>query len=105
MGLLASIVFVGFLLVAVFPSQSWLNQRREVAARSAEVRDLEAEQRTLERRISTLKTDAEVERLAREQYGLVRPGEEAYAMLPPPAPAIDLPETWPFVGAEDYLNR
>ena len=30
-------------------------------------------------------TDAEVERIAREQYNLVRPGEEAYAILPGPA--------------------
>lgn len=30
-------------------------------------------------------TDAEIERLAREQYNLVRPGEEAYAILPGPA--------------------
>jgi cell division protein FtsB len=35
-----------------------------------------------------LHTDAAIERLAREQYNLVKPGEEAYAILPArPAPS------------------
>ena len=36
------------------------------------------------------------ERLAREQYNLVRPGEEAYSVLPAPLPALELPDVWPF---------
>ena len=39
------------------------------------------------RRIETLTTPEEIERLAREQYNLVHPGEEAYSVLPAPAPA------------------
>ena len=31
--------------------------------------------------------ETEAERLAREQYNLVKPGEQAYAVLPPPAGA------------------
>ena len=46
--------------------------------------------------MDTLKTDEEVERLAREQYNLVRPGEESYAILPPPPPKVELPQWWPF---------
>ena len=33
----------------------------------------------LDARVKELHTDAEIERLAREQYNLVKPGEEAYA--------------------------
>ena len=42
-------------------------------------------------------TDAEIERLAREQYHLVYPGEEAYALLPAAAAAArPVPDAWPF---------
>ena len=34
-----------------------------------------------------LQTDAEIERIARRDLGLVYPGEEAYAILPRPAAA------------------
>ena len=37
-------------------------------------------------------------RIAREKYNLVRPGEEAYAILPPPPPKIAVPPVWPFTG-------
>jgi hypothetical protein len=53
----------------------------------------------LQQRAKRLQTDAEIERLAREQYNLVKPGEEAYAVLPPPskagAPAADAPTPEP----------
>ena len=47
----------------------------------------------------------EIERLAREEYGMVLPGEKPYRMLPAPEEPVDLPDTWPFTGAEDWLNR
>ena len=34
--------------------------------------------------------------IAREEYNLVRPGEEAYSVLPAPLPALELPQVWPF---------
>ncbi|MBA3956673.1 MAG: septum formation initiator family protein, partial [Acidimicrobiia bacterium] len=40
--------------------------------------------RLLEERARLLRDDAEIERLAREEYHLVRPGEEAYVVLPGP---------------------
>ena len=48
-----------------------------------------------------LNTDSEIERLAREQYNLVRPGEQAYAILPAPPPPIQLPPVWPFTGPRE----
>jgi cell division protein FtsB len=73
---------VAVLFIAVFPARTYLDQhhrRQEVQAR---IKATEAKNRALQKRIDTLHTDAEVERLAREQYNLVRPGEEAYAILP-----------------------
>ena len=78
----AGVVLVGALFLGVFPTRTWLEQRRERHAVARRVALLEEQNRRLERRIETLHTDAEIERLAREQYNLVRPGEEAYALLP-----------------------
>ena len=44
--------------------------------------------------MTALDTDAEIERIAREQFDLVRPGEQAFAILPAPAahrPAAGVP--------------
>ena len=46
-----------------------------------EVEAVEAVNRGYEERIDALGTDDEVERLAREDYGLIRPDEEAYLSL------------------------
>jgi alanine racemase len=77
------------LFVAVFPARTYLDQRHQRNEVVAQLKTTDAKNKTLEQRIRTLNTDAEVERLAREQYNLVRPGEEAYAILPtrqaPPA--------------------
>ena len=52
-----------------------------------------------------METPEAVEQIAREDYGLVRPGETAYQVLPEGAPPVDLPDAWPFTGAGDWLNR
>jgi len=73
---------VGVLFVAVFPARTYLDQRHQRNEVIAQLKTTDAKNKALEQRIRTLNTDAEVERLAREQYNLVRPGEEAYAILP-----------------------
>lgn len=79
--LLTLVVAVMFILV---PARSWLELRSTVESRRAEVVRLEADTTRLEQRILDLKTDAEIERIARSEYNLVYPNEEAYAVLPPP---------------------
>ena len=82
----ASVLVVGVLFLAVFPTRTYLSQRASTQAARDKVEVLQRENATLEQRAAQLHDDAEIERLAREQYNLVRPGEEAYAVLPPPAP-------------------
>ena len=92
--LVGTLATVGILFVAVFPARTYLDQRHQRQQVAAEIQATDKRNQTLENRIKTLHTDAEVERLAREQYNLVRPGEEAYAILPtrqPPAPATPAP--------------
>ncbi len=85
--LLVSVIsLLGVLLLAGFPARAWIAQRHERERVAASVRDLAAQNRRLEDRARLLQTDAEIERLARKDYNLVRPGEEAFAILPGPAP-------------------
>ena len=105
MALFLSVAVVGFLLVGVFPTRAWLAQRQEISARTAELDAVEAEQRDLEADVARLKTPEEVEHIAREEYGMTRPGETAFRLLPAAVAPVDLPDGWPFTGTEDWLNR
>ncbi|MEO7836545.1 MAG: septum formation initiator family protein [Acidimicrobiales bacterium] len=80
--LVVSVVLIGVLFVAVFPSRTYFAQQRSIGVAERKVVVLSAENDKLAARVQRLNTDAEIERLAREQYNLVRPGEEAYAILP-----------------------
>jgi cell division protein FtsB len=85
--LLASVVLVGVLFAGVFPTRTFLAQRASISRAEKQLDVLGQQNAELERRARELQSDAEIERLAREQYNLVKPGEEAYAVLPPPAKA------------------
>lgn len=100
---LVSIVAVVVLFAAVFPTRTFLAQRASISRAEEQLSVLEEQNRALEERAAELRDDAEIERLAREQYNLVRPGEEAYALLPspaapPPAPAAAPPSDDVLIG-------
>ncbi len=80
--LAGALAMVGLLFIAVFPARTYLGLHHQRQEAMAQIRVTDAQNKALEKRIQSLNTDAEVERLAREQYNLVRPGEEAYAILP-----------------------
>ena len=83
---LVVLVLVGILFVAVLPTRTLLQQRRDTRAATAELRELRERNEALEERAQRLRDPREIEQLAREQYGLVRPGEEPYVVLPAPPP-------------------
>ena len=74
------------LLVFVFPTRTYLSQRHQLAGTAAELQLLTRQNAQLSSQVAQLQTDAEIERLAREEYHLVRPGERAFAILPTPTP-------------------
>jgi len=80
-------VLVAVLLLGVFPTRSYFQQRENIEREKAKVAILDRENARLAARVQKLQTDEEIERLAREQYNLVKPGEEAYAILPSPEEA------------------
>ena len=79
---LVLVVLIGVLFVAVFPTRTWWAQRAEMTGATEQLQVLEEQNTLLEQRVDALQSDDEIERLAREQYNLVRPGEEAYALRP-----------------------
>lgn len=92
----AAVATIAALAVYVFPTRTWLDQRAALAETSAELAELRAERSALEQRVAELDSDDQIEEIARSQYGLVRPGEEAYAVLPAPETPVELPALWPF---------
>lgn len=101
---LVSLVALGVLFFGVFPTRAFLAQRQAIAAAEEELATIERANAELEERIAALGTDAEVERIAREQYNLVFPGEEAYALLPAPEPPLPVPDAWPFRGLREAVQ-
>ena len=97
-GALVVAVLVLVALLVVGPVQTYREQQAETAVAEAELAELEAELGALGERAATLDDDATIEEIAREEYTLVRPGEEAFALLPPAPPAVPVPEAWPFTS-------
>ncbi|HUF34175.1 MAG TPA: septum formation initiator family protein [Acidimicrobiales bacterium] len=83
--MLVTVVLVAVLFVGVFPTRTYLAQRASTGAAQEKLEVLREQNELLEARARQLHDHAEIERLARERYNLVRPGEEAYAVLPPPS--------------------
>ncbi|MBK5221947.1 MAG: septum formation initiator family protein [Acidimicrobiia bacterium] len=96
---LAGLLVLGALFLSVFPTRTWLDQRGAISDSRAELAELDAELGALDERVGALDSPEEIERLAREDYGMVKPGEEAYGILPLPAAPIEIPPGWPFTAA------
>jgi cell division protein FtsB len=91
-----SLVALGVLFIGVFPTRAILDQRAELARAEDRLAVVDDRNDELAARVDALNTDAEIERLAREQYNLVRPGEELYNLLPAPPGPPAVPDAWPF---------
>jgi cell division protein FtsB len=80
--ILLGLAVVGLLFAFVYPTSTYLRQRSELGAAQRRLDRLQSETLRLEEANKKLQSDAEVERIAREQYGLVRPGETPYVLVP-----------------------
>ncbi len=81
---LAAVICLVILAWGVLPARNYLGQRMEIAELTEKLAQLKVKNEELRNEINLLGTDEEIERRARLQFGLVRPGEEAYAILPAP---------------------
>lgn len=81
--LIAGMILVALLFVFVFPARTLLAQRQKTDEQRKTLDLLQQQSRKLEQESRRLQNDAEVERIAREQYGFVYPGERPFVVVPP----------------------
>jgi cell division protein FtsB len=83
----ASVIFIGILFGAVYPTRTYLAQQRDLKAAHHKLELFKQQNGRLEAEAKRLESDEEIERIARARFNLVKPGEEAYAIVPvPPKP-------------------
>jgi len=88
----AAVLFVLVCVVlacAVAPFRAYLVQRAQLHALQQQARVLEGQNAALSQRIARLNDPTYLERLARECLGMVKPGETAYVIVPPPSRSND----------------
>lgn len=78
-----AIIILAVFVFGVFPTGSYLEQRNELKGAEQELADLEAENVELESLVTRLESDEEIERVAREDFGMGRSNEESLLILPP----------------------
>jgi len=99
---------VGVLMLAVFPARALVAQHAERNQVAARIKVLDERNRNLEGRAAALQTDAEIERLARQHYDLVRPGEVVFdivAASPPAGTSPGPPPVRPSSGGAGPVRR
>jgi cell division protein FtsB len=84
---IGSIALAALLFLFVLPSRTYLAQRHSLSAAAVRLKVLSDQNTNLAASVAGLQSDSEVERLARQRYGLVKPGEKAFVIVPPPRAA------------------
>jgi cell division protein FtsB len=82
-----SVALSGLLVYAIFPVRTYLSQRSDTDRAREQLDVLSEENERLEQRADELRDPETVEEIARRDHNLVMPGEESYAILPPPEAA------------------
>lgn len=88
-----AVVLLGAAFVLFFPARQLVQQRQQIASLEDRLYELRTENDLLEQDVKRLADPAELEVLARDRLGLVKPGERAYYVDPvEPAPKRKAPE-------------
>jgi cell division protein FtsB len=93
---LVVMVLGGALYLFVFPARTYLAQKKDMVAEERTITALATENTRLSTESSALQGAATIEQIAREEYGLVMPGQRAFMVLPatnrpqppPPPPPV-----------------
>jgi cell division protein FtsB len=85
--LLAAVLFATVVLLTALPWSTLANQHAQLTSASAEVTELQAQNHALTVQARELASKATQAGLARQDYGLVEPGQKAYDILPAPGTA------------------
>lgn len=78
---LAGLLVVG-LLAYFFPVRTYLEQQHRIAVAEQRLRLLDQQTSTLEAQRKRAEAPAEIVRIARDRFGMVKPGEQPWAVVP-----------------------
>ncbi|HTV10549.1 MAG TPA: septum formation initiator family protein [Acidimicrobiales bacterium] len=78
---------VGVMYLFAFPTRTYLEQRRDIVGVEQTISVLKAENAKLAAEGWALQDNSTIEQIARQEYGLVMPGQQAFMVLPSPAAA------------------
>ncbi len=79
---LIALAFVAILFVFVFPTRSYLAQRRQVNAAEHDLSVLKEQNDKLQAEAAQLRTPQAIERMAREQFHMANRGERLFVIMP-----------------------
>ncbi|HTW05895.1 MAG TPA: septum formation initiator family protein [Acidimicrobiales bacterium] len=92
-----------------YPTRTYLDQRRQIAAQEETISLLDAENSKLAAERAALQSNATIEKLARQEYGLVMPGQQAFMVLPAPAapvrPAPQVHRSRPWYASLEFWHH
>ncbi len=90
-GLLVAVVVGGILFLFVLPGRTWLDQGKAMSKAQHQIQVLSQENQELAKRSSQLQSSAYVAQIARQEYGLIMPNEQAYGIVLPTATTTTVP--------------
>ena len=77
-------ICVGLLFAFVYPTRTFLDQRDQMNRARQQLSVLSDENARLTADAKKLEQGPEIERIARQRYGLVKPGERPFVIVPAP---------------------
>jgi cell division protein FtsB len=117
---LVLLIALGLVATGVLPVRDYLERENAVNAANEQLIEITAANELLADDVSALYSEEEVERIAREQYGFVRPGEVGYVAVLPVDPIVDatpivdepvdtdtrsfLQMIWDFIAGNDLVD-
>jgi cell division protein FtsB len=76
------LVLLGAMYLFAFPARTYLAQKRDIAVQARTISVLKVENTKLAAERTDLQNDTYIEQLARREFGLVMPGQQAFMVLP-----------------------
>jgi cell division protein FtsB len=92
---IATLVLIGALFLFVFPTTAVLDQRGKLSDAKERLSVLKEQTRKLADESKRLESDSEIERIARDRFNMVKPGEQAWAVVPAPTTTTTTPPLAP----------
>jgi cell division protein FtsB len=92
---IATLVLIGALFLFVFPTTAVLDQRNKLSDAPDRLSVLKEQTEKLAEESKRVRSDAEIERLARDRFNMVKPGEQAWAVVPAPTTTTTTPPPAP----------